>query len=281
MIDLLVSRWSMFVWPQIWLNGGCNNVRFSVVMYLPAVSPPPFPPAARGDCRWVISLTFWFKVWLKALSAQRGWNAFPAFLCSLFLIKGGWDWATVQPQITTLIFFFFSASLRFDPRISCKTCLLSRLYCALILAFYITLRHMAAPCVLSSAEGRVNSFPLVAEIEDSSLQSSREEWDNKGCPCSIQLSFTLVLSQCIPSNGCDILHLPCSVLNPQSLSRAQPLFRSCSLSLTHTIGLLSPGPVWCWTLDSPLLPLSLFPFKIHPNYLSFSAQPRFTHRLPV
>lgn len=38
--------------------------------------------------------------------------------------------------------------------------------------------------------------------------------------------------------------------SPQALSHSQPLFHSCSVSLLHTIGLLSPGPVWCWTPNS-------------------------------
>lgn len=37
------------------------------------------------------------------LNAQTGWNVLPYFLCSLFLINVTWDWATDQPQITSLI----------------------------------------------------------------------------------------------------------------------------------------------------------------------------------
>lgn len=61
---------------------------------------------------------------------------------SLLLIKVGWDWATLHWS------FFFFTRFRFDLCISCKMYLLSQLYCDLIRAFYITLRHMADLCAI-------------------------------------------------------------------------------------------------------------------------------------
>lgn len=74
------------------------------------------------------------------------WGEIPYLIFLLFLIRVWWYWATVQ--LYPFIDLSFAAWLTLDPHNSCKMSLLSKLYCALISAFYITLTYGIRVCAL-------------------------------------------------------------------------------------------------------------------------------------
>ena len=232
-----------------------------------------FNMAARGERMQVGHLCADSMCGLKPWSLRGDEMPFLIVFAPCFSIKVGWYWATVQ---FSFFFFFISARLSFDPPISCKICLLSQLYCALILAFYITWRHMADPCVLSSADGC--SKVIRFGCRDWVIKLTKQPWRMRQQKLSLFYSIIFRPRLVLLYSPKRLWYPPSpslSALKPQSLSRSQPLFHSRSFSLSHTIALLSPGPVWCWhrsgAVPSPFLSLSLFPLKIHPKlFIYFS-----------
>ena len=144
---------------------------------------------------------------------------------------------------------------------------------------------MAEPCVLSSADGC--SKVIRFGCRDWVIKLTKQPWRMRQQRPSLFHSIIFhprLVSVYSPKR---LWYPPSPLLSarkPQSLSRSQPLFHSRSFSLSHTIDLLSPGPVWCWSRSgaapSPFLSLSLFPLKIHPKlFIYFS--PAEVHSSPA
>lgn len=131
---------------------------------------------------------------------------------------------------------------------------------------------MAEPCVLSSADGC--SKVIRFGCRDWVIKLTKQPWRmrQQRLPLFHSIIFHPRLVSVYSPKRLWYPPSPLlSALKPQSLSRSQPLFHSRSFCLSHTIDLLSPGPVWCWSRSgaapSPFLLLSLFPLKIQIIYL--------------